>query len=147
MITYTDISSKEIVLIRELWIKNKEYHEELEENFKEQYAHLVFEERIKGILEGQKELKITIAKVEDRIVGYCLSSIVGNVGEVVSLHVLENQRGKGIGIALTQLHIDWMKDKQCKEIGLYVASGNEKTINFYRKLGLHPNLVYMQLKE
>lgn len=146
MIEYIDIEPSQIDRIKLLWHKNKEYHLQNEPVFKEQYANLEFEDRMNAILEGEKELKITIAEEAGNTYGYCISTISGNVGEIVSLHVLESQRRKGIGKQLTEKHIQWLRSRNCKEIGLFVASSNEKTISFYKQLGLHPNLLYMQMK-
>jgi Acetyltransferases len=146
MIEYIDIEPSQIERIKSLWIKNKEYHLQNEPVFKEQYANLVFEDRMSAILKGGKESKITIAEEAGNAYGYCISTISGYVGEIVSLHVLESQRRNGIGRQLTEKHIQWLRSRNCKEIGLYVASTNEKTIHFYKQLGLHPNLLYMQLE-
>ena len=146
MIEYIDIEPSQIERIKLLWHKNKEYHLQNEPVFKEQYANLEFEDRMNAILEGEKDLKITIAEEAGNTYGYCISTISGHVGEIVSLHVLESQRRKGIGKQLTEKHIQWLRSRNCKEIGLFVASSNEKTISFYKQLGLHPNLLYMQMK-
>lgn len=146
MIEYIDIEPSQIERIKLLWQKNKEYHLENEPVFKEQYSTLVFEDRMNAILKGEKELKITIAEDDGNTYGYCISTISEYVGEIVSLHVLESQRRNGIGKQLTEKHIQWLKSRNCREIGLLVASTNEKTISFYKQLGLHPNLLYMQLK-
>ncbi|GAB7087719.1 GNAT family N-acetyltransferase [Marinifilum fragile] len=147
MIDYIDIEPQEISLIKEVWICNKEFHEEIDENFTSQYASLDFETRMNAIVESGKNLKISIAKKNNRICAYCISSIENCKGEIESLHVLESERGNGIGKKLTQMHLEWLKSKKCKEIGLYVASCNENTIAFYKELGLLPNLTYMQLKD
>ncbi|MFA8343470.1 MAG: GNAT family N-acetyltransferase [Rhodothermaceae bacterium] len=143
---YRDISPSEISIIEELWNRNKEYHIQIEKVFKELYTSITFEKRMKAILEKENPLKITIAEEDDKIYGYCISQKEGDVGEVVSLHVLDGQRGKGVGKELTVQHIDWLKENNCKEIGLYVAAGNDKTIKFYEQLGLCSKLTYMQLK-
>ncbi|TCN68580.1 GNAT family N-acetyltransferase [Acetobacteroides hydrogenigenes] len=147
MIEYHDIGPSQIERIKHLWIRNREYHEQSEPVFKEQYANLVFEDRMSAILDGDKELKITIAEEDENVYGYCISTVSGHTGEVVSLHVLHSQRRKGIGRQLMRLHIEWLKDKRCKEIGLYVSSCNENSITFYKELGFYPNLLYMQVKE
>ncbi|WP_282125763.1 GNAT family N-acetyltransferase [Marinifilum flexuosum] len=147
MIDYLDIKPQEISLIKEVWICNKEFHEEIDENFTSQYASLDFETRMNAIVQSGKNLKISIAKKKNCICAYCISSIENHKGEIESLHVLESERGNGIGKKLTQMHLNWLKSNHCEEIGLYVASCNEKTIDFYKELGLLPNLTYMQLKD
>jgi len=43
-------------------------------------------------------------------------------------------------------HIEWMREMNCKVIGVTVSQENESTIYFYRKLGFYPNTLYMQQK-
>ena len=62
------------------------------------------------------------------------------------MHVNETNRGSGIGKKLVSKHIEWMKEKNCKEIGVTVSQENEHTIGFYKKLGFYPNTLYMQMK-
>ncbi len=147
MITYKDIKPSEIGTIKVLWNKNKAYHEDIDEQFGDQYSNLVFEKRMNDMLNGPEKVKITIAQEKDQAVAYCISTITNNSGELASLHVLDNYRGKGIGKKLTEIHLEWLKKNQCKEIGLYVAAANQNTIKFYKELGLETSLVYMQLKE
>ena len=144
MTEYKDINKSEIDLLKDLWYKNLEYHYENEKYFKKQYKNLSFEKRMDAIFENAEKTKITIAVENEIPVGYCISKISNNEGEVMSLHVLEKKRGSGIGKKLTQLHLDWLKENKCSAIGLYAASGNFKTIKFYEQFGLKANMVYMQ---
>lgn len=142
-----DISYDEIEVIKELWEKNRQYHENSSEYFQESYHSINFEDRIKAFNIFDKEtLKITVVKINDEYIGYCMSTIIHGKGEVESLHVDENNRGSGIGKKLVAKHLEWMKEKNCKVIGVTVSQENESTICFYKKLGFYPNTLYMQLK-
>ena len=148
MFSFVDIPISEYPLIKDLWIKNKQYHIDIETSFKQQYEMLVFESRMKKLFEDkEKEYKLSIVKDEQEIVGYCISSIKENNGEILSIHVLEKLRNSGIGRKLMNEHIDWMKNKRCEKIGLYVSPNNEKTVKFYKSLGFEENLVYMEMRE
>ena len=144
---YKDINKSEIDLLKDLWYKNLEYHYENEKHFKNQYKNLSFEKRMESIFENAEKIKITIVVENETPVGYCISKIGNNEGEVMSLHVLETKRGSGIGKKLTQLHLDWLKENNCSVIGLYAASENYKTIKFYEQFGLKVNMVYMQIPD
>lgn len=142
-----DISYDEIEVIKSLWEKNRQYHEDSSEYFKESYRFISFDQRIKDFSVFNKEtMKITVAKSNDEYIGYCISTIIEGKGEIESLHVDETNRGNGIGQKLMIKHIEWLKEKNCKVIGVTVSQENESTIWFYKKLGFYPNTLYMQLK-
>ncbi|MCK4257380.1 MAG: GNAT family N-acetyltransferase [Halanaerobiales bacterium] len=142
-----DISYEEIEVIKNLWEKNRQYHENSSEYFKESYRFISFDQRTKAFSVFNKEtMKITVAKSNDDYIGYCISTIIEEKGELESLHVDETSRGNGIGKKLVIKHIEWMKEKNCKVIGVTVSQENESTIWFYKKLGFYPNTLYMQLK-
>lgn len=147
MIELFDISYDEIEIIKKLWEKNRQYHENSSEYFKELYRSMKFEERIKGFSVFDKEtMKITIAKNNDEYIGYCISTAVAGKGEVESVHVEESCRGNGVGKELVQRHLEWMRKMNCNVIGVTVSQENEPTIGFYKKMGFFPNTLYMQQK-
>jgi len=142
-----DISYNDIDIIKNLWEKNRMYHENISEYFKVSYRSISFDERIKAFSIFNKDtMKITVAKNNDRYIGYCISTIVDGTGELQSMHVDESNRGNGIGRQLAFKHIEWMKEMNCKVIGVTVSQENESTICFYKKLGFYPNTIYMQQK-
>ncbi|MFZ5968389.1 MAG: GNAT family N-acetyltransferase [Bacillota bacterium] len=142
-----DIFYDEIEIIKDLWEKNRQYHENTSEYFKELYHSISFGQRMKAFSALNEEtLKITVAKSNDKYIGYCISTIIDGKGELESLHVDETHRGKGIGKRLAAKHLEWMKEKNCKVIGVTVSQENESTIRFYNKLGFYPNTLYMQHK-
>lgn len=141
-----DIPFEEVESIRELWEKNCRYHEKISEYFKEDYANASFVRRMKGFSEYSPEnIKITIAKEDGVLIGYCISTIKDGVGELDTLHVDERLRGKGVGKEIVLRHVDWLK-KHCKVIGVTVSQENDSTIRFYRKMGFFPNTLYMKMK-
>lgn len=147
MVEFFDIGYDEIAIIRELWEKNRKYHEDTSEYFKEAYRGLDFNQRMKGFSDiDSSSVKITVAKNNERYVGYCISTVIDGKGEVESVHVEQSSRGDGIGTRLVQGHLDWMRQKNCSAIGVTVSQENTSTIGFYRKLGFFPNTLYMQQK-
>lgn len=142
-----DISYGEVGVIKELWEKNRIYHEKSSEYFKEAYRAINFEQRIQAFsVFSADTIKITIAKSNGKYVGYCISTAAEGKGEVESLHVDEAYRGSGIGKELVIRHLEWMNEKGCTTIGVTVSQENEATIGFYRRLGFYPNTIYMQQK-
>jgi len=145
MVEIFDVSFDRIEVIKNLWEKNRQYHENSSEYFSEAYRSICFDERIKDFgWFNEETLKITVAKDKGEYIGYCISTIIECKGEMASLHVDESRRGIGVGKELVVEHLKWMKDSNCKVIGVTVSQENQHTISFYRKLGFYPNTLYMQ---
>ncbi|WP_425449624.1 GNAT family N-acetyltransferase [Dethiothermospora halolimnae] len=147
MVKYYDIPFEQIGGIKELWEKNRQYHENTSKHFKEIYQFIRFDEKAKSFSGFPKDkLKITVAEKDNQYVGYCISTIRGDKGEVESLHVDSESRRMGIGRELMNRHIKWLREKSSKVIGVTVSQENDSTISFYKKLGFYPNTLYMQMK-
>lgn len=149
MVCYKDIQFGQISIIKDLWEKNREYHENLSEHFGYLYSNLVFEERM-GPFDSfdADSIKITIAEnsLDKRVLGYCLSAIERNEGQTHSLHVAEYARGLGIGKRLMGDHINWMKSRGCENIVITVSYENINTVEFYKTLGFKENTIEMRIK-
>lgn len=79
------------------------------------------------------------------VVGYCISTVVNNTGEIESIHVEKSKRGCGIGETLVKIHLQWMNNMKCERVGVTVSQENVSTIGFYKKkFGFYPNTLYMQ---
>ena len=57
-------------------------------------------------------------------------------GHVVSVAVLDNFRGSGIGSALVEEAFKGVKEKQCDEMYLEVRCSNTDAVRLYEKLGM-----------
>lgn len=148
MITLSDIRPEEIEQIRDLWERNRQYHVAVSKHFSKDYESIRFEDRMKPLMAlPEKALKITIARNNDDMCGYCISTVKNGSGELVSLHVLDSMRGKGIGRQLSEDHLQWIKEKGCEDVTVHVAVENESTIGFYQQLGFCSNVLMMQLKK
>ncbi|WBW96326.1 GNAT family N-acetyltransferase [Oceanirhabdus sp. W0125-5] len=150
MVCYRDIPFSEVSIIKEVWERNRKFHEDISKDFKYIYSDIVFEERINGFSVFDKEhIKITLAEDEDSgiLLGYCISAFEGNQGETHSLHVVEESRGTGIGKELMKGHIKWLKANGCEDITLAVSCDNNNTIEFYKTMGFRPNTIEMRLKK
>jgi ribosomal protein S18 acetylase RimI-like enzyme len=148
MVTYSDISPGEILQIKDLWERNRDFHISIESDFQNLYKALTFEERMEGVLaDSNQAVKITTACSGGAVVGYCISALRGTVGELISMHVANSMRGQGVGKELATRHIRWLRDFECKEISLAVSPRNQQAIRFYERLGLRPCFVTMQLPQ
>jgi len=149
MFYYIDIPFNQISIIKDLWEKNREYHEDLSEFFGELYSDMIFKERINSFAKFDEDhIKITLAKNshDGALVGYCISTFEGIEGCTQTLHVLETSRGTGVGRNLMNDHIKWLKNNGCEIITITVSYENNATIMFYKSLGFRPNTLEMRLK-
>lgn len=142
-----DVAPEEVAVIEDLWERNRIFHEEVSEHFKELYTSLTFGERMEDLRNiDREEIKITVAQRDGRYIGYCISKIREGRGELESLHVSGESKGMGVGKSLSDEHIRWLKGRGCTSIKVRVAYENDDAISFYRKLGFYPNTLDLQLK-
>lgn len=131
--------------IQALWEMNLTYHVQSSTHFGAQYKDLSFSKRMEVLNDFSEDaLHITLALFDNHKVGYCLSTLKNSTGELLSMHVHEKHRGKGIGKDLVKDHLKWFNDNQCTTIGVHVDCSNANTIAFYSKLGFYPNTMYLQ---
>ena len=148
MLIIRDVPFSQSSLIKDLWEKNRKYHENISEHFGFLYANLIFEERINAFsIFDDEHIKISIAENNGNPCGYCISTFEGTTGETHSLHVDKSERGNGIGKKLMEEHISWMKNNGCKDINITVSVENINTIEFYKSLGFKPNTIEMKLAD
>ena len=109
----------------------------------EHYSDYFFESILRELPEA-----FIIAEINNRIVGYIMCKIefgftnfrkLGFVkkGHVVSVAVLPEHRGKGLGKALMLEAINGVMNRKSDEIYLEVRKSNESAIKMYQKLGFH----------
>ena len=109
---------------------------------------MIFEERMREILAERRDddLKITIAKdLPGETVGYGLSVIRDNIGEVCTLFVRKGYRSLGLGKNIMKRHMGWLREKGCHEIVVYVLPENKNTLSFYEGCGFRQNIIKMQI--
>ena len=92
-----------------------------------------------------------IAKYNNQPVGYLIGIILeeetgrseSKYAELEHMFVDKNYRSKGIGEQLVEEFKTWTKSKGLKKMKANVSFGNERAINFYKKMGLAPSDVTM----
>ena len=84
---------------------------------------------------------------DENIMGYAGLWVVLDEGQITNIALRREARGKGYGKALITRHIDWMKARGCRTIGVTVLADNVETVEVYKRLGFHPNTMYMELVE
>jgi len=107
----------------------------------EHYSDYFFESILRELPEA-----FVVAEVNDNIIGYIMCKIefgfsnfrkLGFVkkGHVVSVAVLDQHRGKGVGRALMLEGLNGVVSRRSDEIYLEVRISNEPAIKMYEKLG------------
>ncbi|MDV3276953.1 MAG: GNAT family N-acetyltransferase [Nitrososphaerales archaeon] len=87
-----------------------------------------------------------VAELHDEVVGYIMCRVeygfshlkrlsLARKGHVVSVAVLEEHRGRGVGTKLIQLAEDEMVAKSANECYLEVRASNQGAISLYEKMG------------
>jgi len=107
----------------------------------EHYSDYFFESLLRELPEA-----FIVAEVDDKVIGYIMCKIefgfsnfrkLGFVkkGHVVSVAVLDQHRGKGIGKALVLEGINGVLSRKSDEIYLEVRVSNTQAIRIYQRLG------------
>mgnify|MGYP003835677601 FL=1 len=131
------ISVDQLHLIAPLWDKLNALHKDLDGVCGKPRRDTTWEERCSQLYEkGKGKSLIQIALVESSPVGYCFTSIDdANKGEIDSLFVLMECRGKGFGKKLMENALNWLSDSHCDDIQIWVHPGNTNAISFYWNFG------------
>ena len=143
-----DIKLSDIQAIKPCWEDLNIIHEQDSVYFKDHYKKFTFEERIKsfGKIESDN-IKITVVRKNNDVLGYCISSVRNSLGEIESLYLKPELRKKNFGKRLVESHKAWLKAKKCKKIKVTVSYGHVSVLKFYNKMGFFERLIELELKE
>ncbi len=148
MLQIEEIKKEQLHLIKQLWIQLNDIHKQDSTHFKDNYNNLTFEERSLKFSEiDSKKIKIDVLIIETQYVGYCISTINDNGGELDSLFIDPGYRKNGEGHKLVERSISWLKNNNCPKIQVSVAEGHESVFSFYKKFGFYPKITQLVLKE
>ena len=128
--------------IEALWIELNAHHAQRSSNFKQYFDTLTFQDRIKQLL-YKENLSLFVGSDAGVCVGYCIVTAERNKGEVDSIYVRASHRGQRIGHELMSRAMEWLRTKECTEIVIYVAEGNEQALSFYEKYGFSRRFTVM----
>jgi ribosomal protein S18 acetylase RimI-like enzyme len=143
---YGNISAGEIDAIAPLWEKLRRHHIERAVDFKSFYEKKDWADR-KAELLTKARLETHTVSVQGMLRGYCIASIDGEgKGEIESLYVEPELRGKGIGAELFGRCMAWLEREGGKNITIHVMVGNEEVLPFYEKFGYAPRTYYLKKK-
>ena len=126
-------SEKDIYEVEFLWKKLNLYLQHCSKYFSNEMKCKTFQERISEICSKDALINIYIAFLDGMKIGFCISKILNNVGEICSIYVEEEFRHIGIGSKLMNFALDWIESNYVNSIIINVAVGNEKALSFYNK--------------
>lgn len=135
--------------ISPLWDELKKYHVEKSLHFSKEMNSKSYVARKKDLISKAKHLRVDIANYpkEKRDIAYCISTIDNsNRGEIDSLFIVEPYRRQGIGRKLTEMAFAWLRNRGAVDNSIYVASGNEEVIDFYKTFGFYPRGIHLAQK-
>ncbi len=150
MIRYHETDETDLDYVIDLWEKLKHNHKLKSRYFFQDYENIGFEDRKEQLLKKSENgiLRVDLAmdSVNEQVIGYCISSISNEIGEIDSLYVEEKFHSKGIDDNLIKRALTWMdaKDVENRKVQLY--AGNDDTIQFYSHYGFHPVQIIMKQK-
>ncbi|MDR1043786.1 MAG: GNAT family N-acetyltransferase [Candidatus Adiutrix sp.] len=133
--------------IEELWTELNQIHFEKSLDFKHRYNDFTFRQRKQSLLSSASKGKLFIAIAYDgnRRIGYCVSSIVDNIGEIDSIYVKPEYRKQHIGSVLMEKSLDRINSCDATSVTIKVAAGNEEAFGFYSKYGFKPIFTELQI--
>ncbi len=144
------VDFSEIDSIRTLWEELNASHAALSTHFGGHFRAMTFAQRKTefGDKAARGRLHIDVCNIEGgaQTVGYCVSNSIGGIGEIDSLFVKKEHRGRGAGSLLVKAAVEWMRACGVGTITLHVAVGNESVLAFYEKFGLYPRLLLLTNK-
>jgi ribosomal protein S18 acetylase RimI-like enzyme len=146
-ISYITGNETLIDYIEELWIELHQVHFEKSLDFKHRYKNFTFYERKQSLLScaSKGELFIAVAYDGGRKIGYCVSSLADNTGEIDSIYVKPDYRKLHIGSTLMEKSLDWFNSFDVTTVTIKVAAGNEEAFGFYSKYGFKPIFTELQI--
>ena len=133
--------------IKELWEELNQHHLDKSRDFKQFYREFTFSSRKETLINRAEngKLLVLIAWQNYSKVGYCVASVVDDVGEIDSIFVKSDYRNSRIGNTLMEESLNWIKSWKAKKVIVKVSAGNEEVFRFYSKYGFAPRLTELQL--
>lgn len=135
--------------IKGMWEQLNRHHMVLSTYFKQFYTFFTFDDRKKSLLAKSERAEFRLEIAQDantgENIGYCISTVSENgIGEIESIFIRVEYRGKGIGDSLMSGAISWMNEKGAKKKAVAVGVGNEQAFSFYEKYGFYPRMTVLE---
>lgn len=135
-----------------LWREMMAAHQALDERFRLVVdADVEFARHARRMMHGSVS-RIFVAVAGSQVVGYVLSEMqqrppvypVGRYGFISDLCVAERYRRRGIGAALAERAVGWLKSEGATAVELLAADRNQVARCFWEAMGFKPYLVMLR---
>ena len=150
-ITYVTGGVELFDAVEPLWAELNRHHQAMSEHFADAFAAFTFEARMRPLIDksGQGKVRVDLARCESGpdagYCGYCVSSIdTAGAGEIDSIYVRPDYRGRGAGDGLMRRALRWMDDEHVQSKTIVVVWGNEQVLPFYRRYGFYPRAISLR---
>ena len=147
-VRFVEGSTELLDKVESLWKKLNKHHQTIATLFQDSISQMTFEQRRAHWLERAKSglLRIDIALVQDSegAVGYCVTTIDNDLGEIESIFIDESFRKLGLGGVLMERALNWLDWNDIIKKRLNVAVGNEQVLPFYQKYGFYPRAIILE---
>lgn len=131
-----------------LWERLNKHHQNISTHFRDSILQMTFDQRRAFWLErtesGLLRIDIAVLVESEEPIGYCVTTVDNDMGEIESLFVDEAYRKIGIGGVLMERALNWLEQTSITKKRLNVAVGNEQVLNFYRRFGFHPRAIILE---
>ena len=131
-----------------LWHDLRRHHGELDPKWRAGLLATEFAERKAELLGKSRggEILVLLALGGPEVpVGYCVCTVTAaGDGEVDSLFVAAEHRGRGVGRALMSAAMDWLRARSPGSMIVEVMACNEAAIRLYEGYGFHARTVRMR---
>lgn len=131
----------EIQLIKPLWEKLNLIHLNKSVYFKSKYEKFKFAKRMESVSKICENCIVKLDVILDNdtmdYVGYCLSSIKGNIGEIESIFIEKQYRGYKLGDKLMINALNWFESNSITNVQINVVYENDEAILFYEHYGFY----------
>lgn len=137
-----DLDTLEL-LLKELFTQEKEF----------KFKKGLHKKALKKILKKKKTGRVFVYKIEDKIVGMvsvlfsCSTALGGKVGIIEDMVVLPDYRGIGVGNALLEHLMYYVKKKRLKRVTLLSDADNSVAHKLYKKHGMKKSQMVVFKKE
>lgn len=138
-VQYKVLPRAELRRIEPLWEKLNDHHLKNSTHFSDYYGLFSFKQRMEKFQDPQLKMRIEVAIIDSKTIGYSLSSITKRAEAVLdSIFIERPYRRLGIGTNLAKRAFAWMDEEGALSKSLSVVYGNEEVLPFYRKFNFYP---------
>jgi len=131
--------------IEPLWWQLRQHHADLPTIWQSLILDSSFDKRRESLLaKAPGGMLVVLASARGADIGYCVSSINRDVGEVDSIYVSDAHRRCGVGQLMMVPTLAWFDEHNLKSVVVDIMDGNDAAESFYARYGFRRRSVRLQ---